>query len=216
VQVLLAGADGDVEVAEPARGDVEGRPAAREHVGVEDHGGVGAALVRLEVVDDRVAARLLLAVAGEAQVDRQRALPGEALRRLQQEEELALVVRDAATQEPLALDGRVERGHAPELERVGRLDVEMPVAEDGRRTVRVLRRADLTDRERRAFPVGQLGRPAGRAQLLAQPFARPPDVVGVRRVGGDARDADPLRQLLDQLGCHGGGAYTAEWWPVAR
>ena len=61
----------DVEVAEPARGDVERRPVALDHPAVEDHAGVGAALVRGEVVDDRMAAGLLLAVAGEAHVHRQ-------------------------------------------------------------------------------------------------------------------------------------------------
>ena len=45
VEVALAGPDPDVEVADPARRDVERRLPALRHVRVEDHAGVGAALV---------------------------------------------------------------------------------------------------------------------------------------------------------------------------
>ena len=61
----------EVEVDEPARRDRELGHAARRHAAVEDQRRVGAALVGGEEVDDRVAAGLLLAVAGEADVDRQ-------------------------------------------------------------------------------------------------------------------------------------------------
>ena len=170
MEVARAGAHDQVEVAEPARGHVEGGHAAGDHVAVEDHGRVGAALVGGEEVDDRVAAGLLLAVAGEAEVDRERALGGELLRRLQQQVELALVVGDAAPVEPLVADRRLERLALPELERVGRLHVEVPVAEDGRRLVGPGRGADLADRERLPLPVDDLGCAAGGADVLAQPF----------------------------------------------
>ena len=92
VQVALAGAQLEVEVDEPARRDVERRQPALDHARVEDDGRVGAALVGLEELDDRVAAGLLLAVAAEADVDRQLAGRGELARGGEQHVELALVV----------------------------------------------------------------------------------------------------------------------------
>ena len=68
VQVALAGPQREMQVAEPARRDVERRHVPGDHGAVEDHARVRAALVRREVVDDRVAAGLLLAVAREADV----------------------------------------------------------------------------------------------------------------------------------------------------
>ena len=84
-----------------------------QHPAVEDHAGVGAALVLRDVVDDRVAADLLLAVEREAEVDRQRARLDEPLRRLEEEPELALVVGDAAPVRPLAADRRARTGRTP-------------------------------------------------------------------------------------------------------
>ena len=71
VQVALAGTQRDVEVDDAARREVERGHVAADHAAVEDDRRVGAALVRLEELDDRVAAGLLLAVAAEAHVHRQ-------------------------------------------------------------------------------------------------------------------------------------------------
>ena len=133
VKVAAAGVDAEVEVDEPARGEVEERHAALEHAGVEDHARVAAALVGFQVLDDRVAAGLLLAVAADPQVDGQLAAGAQLLRRLQEHEELALVVGDAASVEPFVAKRRFERVGLPQLERRRRLDVEVPVTDDGRR-----------------------------------------------------------------------------------
>ena len=77
VEVALARAYLDVEVAQAPRGDVEGRPVARRHLGVEDHARIRTTLVLREPVDDRVPADLLLAVTGDADVHGQPALGGE-------------------------------------------------------------------------------------------------------------------------------------------
>ena len=95
--------------AEAARRDVERRHPATDHAAVEDHGGVGPPLVGLEELDDRVAARLLLAVAGEANVDGQLARLCQLARRREQHVELALVVGDTAGIDVLAADFRLER-----------------------------------------------------------------------------------------------------------
>ena len=169
MEVALARLDPDMEVADSARRDVERRLPAPRHVGVEDHGGVGPALVLADPVDDRVAADLLLAVARDADVDRQRALGGEQRRRLQQQVELALVVGDAACVEPLVPDRRLERRALPQLERRRRLDVEVAVDEHCRRGVGVGRRAQLADRERPLAVVDELALAAGAAHEIAQP-----------------------------------------------
>ena len=114
VEVALAGLDAQVEGGEPAGRDRERRQRARLHAAVEDHAGVGAALVLLEELDDRLAADLLLAVRDEADVDRERSVGGEQAGRVQQHPELALVVRDAARVEPLVADRRLERIRLPE------------------------------------------------------------------------------------------------------
>ena len=128
-----------------------------------------AALVGLEELDDRVAAGLLLAVAAEADVDRQLAGPRELARGGEQHVELALVVDRAAPVEVAVADLGLERIALPELERVGRLHVEVAVAEDGRRARRRRRGADLADRERLAVPVDELALAAGVADERRRP-----------------------------------------------
>ena len=116
-----------MEVTDTAHGDVEPRHVALDHAAVEHDRRIGAALVGGDPVDDRVAPDLLLAVAGDAQVDRELAGGGEQLGGLEQHVELALVVGDAARVEPVVALDELERIRVPELERVGRLHVEVPV-----------------------------------------------------------------------------------------
>ena len=80
----------------PARRDVERGHVAPDHAAVEDDRRVAAALVGGEEVDDRVPAGLLLAVAAEADVDRQLAGLRELARGDEQHVELPLVVDRAA------------------------------------------------------------------------------------------------------------------------
>ena len=68
----------------------------------------GAAIVLTNEVDDRVAADLFLPVAGDPQVDGQRSLLPEQLGGLQQREQLALVVGDAAGVVPAVAFGELE------------------------------------------------------------------------------------------------------------
>ena len=90
----------------------------------------------VDPLDDRVAPDLLLAVEGEADVHRQRTLVGELPRRLDEHEHVPLVVGDAAGVELAVASGQLERRGIPELERVGRLHVEVRIREDRRRGVR--------------------------------------------------------------------------------
>ena len=144
----------------------------RLHPAVEDDARVDRPVVRLEEARDRVAARLLLAVADDAEGHGQRALGRERLDRLQLHPELALVVGDAARVEPLAAHLGGERVALPELERVRRLHVVVPVDEDGRRAGRP---RDLADDE--PSVLAHLGLAAERAHLLGDPVGGARDVA---------------------------------------
>ena len=81
-----------------------------------------------EIVDDRVAAGLLLPVAAEPDVHRQLPGGGQLASGREQHEQLALVVDGSAAVEVLAADLGLERVALPQVERRRRLDVEMAVA----------------------------------------------------------------------------------------
>ena len=92
----------DVERRQPARRELERRARRRRSMPPSKITPASAPRSSCaDVVDDRVAADLLLAVAREAQVDRQRVRLDEPLRRLEDDPELALVVGDAARVRPL-------------------------------------------------------------------------------------------------------------------
>ena len=95
-------------------------------------------------------------------------------------------------------------GRLPEIERIGRLDVEMSVDEHGRRAVGVHRRAKLADRERPAVEVDQLTLAARVPDERREPLAGGADVVLMRRVGADAGDAQPLGELVEPGGVERG------------
>ena len=195
MKVALAGPHPEVEVREPPHGEVEGGHVLSGHAAVEDEAGVGAALVSGEEVDDRVSADLLLAVEGHADVHGKRSFLGEQLDGLQGKVGVALVVDRAAAVQVAVADLRLEGIRLPEIERRGRLDVEVAVEEDGRRVGRPGGGRDLADRERVRLRLDQSGLAPRPAHELADPLARAPHVDGVRRVGGDAGDAQPLGEL---------------------
>ena len=158
MKITATGAHRDVEVAETANRDVEAGDVALDHAAVENDRGVSPTLVGCDPVDDRVATDLLLTVAGEAQVHGQLSGRGEKLRCLEQHVELPLVVCGTTGVEPAVALDELEGRRLPELERVGRLHVEMAVTEDRRRGIGVLRGADLADDERPLPPGDHLGR----------------------------------------------------------
>src|SRR5205814_10137427 len=174
---------------------------------------VRAGVVGGEVVDDRVAADLLLAVAGEAQVDRERVRLDELLRRLEQDEDLALVVGDAARVRPAVPHRQLERLALPEVERRGRLHVEVAVAEDRGRPLGVAGRRDLAQRELLLAERGQLGGAPDPADELADPLPGALHVLAVRRVGTHARNRDELTELVAPGLVHGARLYASRARP---
>jgi hypothetical protein len=111
-----------------------------------------------------------------------------------------LVVGDPAGVEPAVALGELEGRRLPEVERVGRLHVEMRVAEDRRRGVRALGRGQLADDERTpSVPRHDVGRPAGAANPLRDPIRSRLDVLRVVRVRADGGNCDQLGELLAKL-----------------
>src|SRR5450759_1237204 len=201
MQIALAACELEMEVSEAAGGDREGGDVALDHRGVEDQASVGSALVRGQELGDRATADLLLAVADKTDIDRQSVLTGERAGRLEQHEELPLVIRAATPVEPaVPLDER-EGLRLPELEWIDCLNVEMPVAEHGGRLAPA-GGGDLGDDERLPLPADPLGRAARFADLAHEPVAGALDIGGAGRIGAHARDGDPLRQLCQQLSAH--------------
>ena len=203
VQVARARAQDEVEVDETAGGDVELGHAARRHAAVEDDRRVRPTLVGREEVDDLVAAGLLLGVAAHAHVDGKLSRGGELGSRLDQHVELALVVGDAAAEEPAVALLERERVRLPELERVGRLDVDVAVDHDRRPSA--VRGGQVADDQRLRLGRDDLGGAAGSADELGEPLGRAPDVV--RAAPGSALTLgmrDQLRQLVEPGLRHGG------------
>ena len=132
-------------------------------------------------VDDRVAADLLLAVAGDAHVHRQRALGGEQRRRLQQQVELPLVVGDPARVEPLVADRRLERRALPQrraARAAGRRSARRRARSARRR--RPARRASRRSRAAARCALDELALAARGANEVAHPLGRAHDVLLVR------------------------------------
>jgi hypothetical protein len=96
----------------------------------------------------------------------------------------------------LALDERPRVG-LPEVERVGRLDVEMRVHEDRGRGVTV-RGPHLAEHERTPVVFLDLEGPARRGDSCGDPVRGAADVVRVHRVGTHGWYGDQLGELVDE------------------
>ena len=208
VHVALAGLHLQVERDEAARRKPELGLLGTRHPTVEDDAGVRAALVRLEEVDDGMAADLLLPVGHDSDVHGQRVLLAKQLGRLEEREELSLVVGDAARVVPAVPFGELERRRLPELERRGRLDVEVSV-DHHRRSLRAVGvRRDVADDEITLTHWHELRLAAGSLHEVPHPFGGPTHIVEVRRVGAHARNRDEFAQLFDPGLLHGRRVYV--------
>src|SRR5438105_6177160 len=196
MEVALARSHRHLHADEPAGRDAEGGQAGAKEARVEDDAGVRGPVVLPEEVADRVAPDLLLAVAGDADVDRQCALGCEVGGGSQEQVQLALVVGDPARVRPTVPDRELERIALPELDRRWRLHVEVAVREHGRRARGTARRAQLADRQVPVADRRQLAGSTGGADEVAHPLAGAANVFIVRRVGADARNAEELRELV--------------------
>ena len=208
VEVAVAGADVEVERHEAARRDHELRRVPALHPAVEDHARVDRSLVGREKPRDRVAARLLLAVAHHPEGHGQRALACQRRDRLELHPELPLVIGDAPRVEPLAAHLGRERIALPELERVRRLDVVVPVHEHRRGPRRA---GNLADVEPSVLLHLRLA--AERANPVADPVGGAPDVGRVRGIGAHARDREEVAELVEPAGTQ--RFRSGRHWPAA-
>ncbi len=174
----------EMEIQHPANGDRERRQPSPNHRAVEDESRIRRAVVLLDPLHDRVAADLLLAVERETHVHRELAGCGELRGRLDEDQQVDLVVGDAARVKTSVARSELEGRRLPELERVGRLYVEVRVAEDRGRLVGPVGRAHLADHERTAHsPRDDLGRAATVTDPGGNPRRGRLHVRRMRRVG---------------------------------
>jgi hypothetical protein len=195
VEISLEGADRDLGVAEPAQPDLDGRPPGRVVLRVGHDRGVRLDQLRVLVqeLEQHLTPRLLLALDQEPDVDGRLAPLGDGLERLDDREELPLVVGRAARVEVAVTDRRLVRRRVPQLQRLGRLHVVVPVDHHGGlpRHVRALgvhHRVRLT-------PEHPDVAAAERLEVIRDPVGGPPALGGVVRRRGYAGDAEQLGQL---------------------
>ena len=122
--------------------------------------------------------------------------PQPALQRLDVGEHLPLVVGRASSVKIPRPDRRLERRRAPFIERFGRLDVIVPVDQDGAFPRRV---QPVGSDDRVVSGVVQLDvLQSDRAQLAGQPDRATPDIAGMPRLRADAGKADEFGKLSDE------------------
>ena len=139
---------------------------------------------------------LLLALEQERHVDRRRAADRpERLDRVEVHHELALVVGDAAPDEPAVAHERLERRVLPQVERVDGLHVVVAVDDHRRRTGRLVDPA-VDDRMQVGRDHLDLGRPDA-AEAIGDPLGGRDHVGRVLVQGRHAGDARDLEQRLD-------------------
>ena len=198
MHVALAAAQIDLAIDETAKPVANRRHAAVEHRRIRDDDEVGAKLllVRADEIVEVDAAHLFFAFEEELDVHRQAAVLFQMrLDGLEVHEHLALVVGRAARVELAVADGGLERRRLPQVERIHRLHVVVPVEEDGRRA-------------RRAQPVAVDDRVARRVDelhvletdaphLIAAPLRAAPHVRGVLGQRADAGNRQQTFQLVE-------------------
>ena len=198
VQVGAAAAQIDLEVDQAAQPVADRRHAAREHRRVGDDDDVGAQLAacartkssRLTLPTSSSPSRMNFMLTGSVPFCFRCA--STALKCMNT---WPLSSADAARVDLAVAHRRLERRRLPEIERIDRLHVVVPVEEDGRRA-------------RRAEPVAVDDRVARRVDqphvlqadaphLLRAPVGAAPDVGGVLRQRADARDREKRLQLVE-------------------
>ncbi len=201
MQVDVRSHDVDLRVHQAAQAERDGRHVAFEEPGVADDRDIGDETLALrgEPRAEVGRAGFLLALEQVLDVDRQPpARREQATGRHQVGVDLALVVGCAAGQHPVTHDDRLERRRGPQLERIHRLDVVVPVDDDGR-CVRGVEPVGVDDGV--TAGLGHLGMlEAGLGQRIGEPLGGPPAVVCVLGQCRDARDPEERLVRLESGG----------------
>ena len=204
MQIDGGAVQGQLGVAHAAQPVGDRRPVDAQHVGIRDHADVGRELVAMRG-EERLqmrAAAFLLALEEQGDAHRQAAmhrLPGA--QRLDDAHQLALVVDGAARDHtrsvrPVDQHG-VERVTAPQLDRVGGLDVVMAVVEQ----MRGIGRGRMIVRQDDGHAIGRpdTGDHADAAKLIRQPLRAGHGIAGMKRVHPYAGEAQQLVQARDAV-----------------
>src|SRR3989442_11526214 len=201
MEVGLRRADGDLGITEAPQRGVDRRPAGSRvgHVGDEDSVRARALGLASQQIEQHPAPVLLLTLDEKPEVH------GRACRRLdrlQQAEDLPLVVGGAAREQPAVAHARLEWRRGPLVERIGRLYVVVPVEEQRRRAGHLGPDAPH-DGMRATREELHLAAPQS-PQLRRDPFRGGAAVGAVRGKRRNRRDAQKIRELLQQAICvHG-------------
>ena len=197
MQVMVGALHMNLAVDNSAKTHAQGGQARREHLGVADHGRVAlqASGIGLDERLDDIAADLLLAFDHELHVDRELAvLAQEPLDRLDQNDDLSLIVGGAARVNVVAANFRFERSGFPFIQWVRRLHVIVAVAEH-RRLASCLQPLGIHQRIPVAFDKLRV-RDAGLDYGVTDPFRRATDIRGVVGVRADAGNTQERFQFF--------------------
>ena len=203
MQVAVGGVDGDFLGAEAAQAGGDGGCRRIPHVGVADHGDVGAQFFcrLVQKAGQICTAGFLFAFQKDGHRHRQLArdgFPGPA--RLDKGHQLALVIgRAPRVQFARAIgkrdEGGIERVRGPQFQRVDRLDVVVTIEQDrGAGAFAVMAQHD-----RMAPGVADRGIKADRLEVGHMPFGAGAGFSSEGRVGGDGFQPDCLEQAVQHV-----------------
>ena len=203
VQVGGRAGDAQLQRRDAAQAVGESGHAGREHPGVRDGDDIAAQLlaVRGEKLLEMRAADFLLALDEDDEIHGQ---PAGFAQRLADAhdvgKDLSFVVRRAAGKDDAVFDPRLEGRRVPQLQRIDRLHVVVPVDHHGAppRHVLVARDHDGMPRRRMDDHVQ-----ADRLQPPGQPARASRHVRRVRGIGGNAGETEKGEELFDVVGIHG-------------
>ena len=171
VEVALAGSHLDLHHHAAAQPDDNRGSQLVSRPGIEDERAVGPALVRGEPAAHSLAGGLLLTLDQHAHVHRQCPGAGELAGNMEQRQEVALVIRRAASVDPAIAHVRLEGWRGPGGLVAHGLHVVVAVDEDGWRFV--VPAAEFADRKRVATVLGAALRgSAGGDHALTDPIRR--------------------------------------------
>ena len=198
MQIDRSAAGVDLDVQDPAQRAGHHRPVQLVESAVPHQHRIRAQLLAVlaQVLRQRIAGALLLALDEEADVQRQLARPGQVLHGLDRGHVVALVVARPSREQVSVSHVRLERRRLPFVDRVGRLHVVVAVD----RQVRLAGRAvPFGDHDRLAFSrlVDQLRLEAHALETRPQPLGVAQAVGPVLLERADRWDAQLFHQVVE-------------------
>src|SRR5258708_14025918 len=200
MKVAGGAGDFDLVVIESAQAVRDGRRVLRQHGSVGNNESVGLQffLVLLHVIPKADAADFFFSFDQDFHVDGKLAVYFlQRFERLQMEVHLAFVVGSAAAEEISIADGGFERGRSPKLERLGRLNIIVPVKKN-RRLARRFERFGIDERmEICRDDFNRFESCSG--EMVRYPASGPLDIRLVFALGADTGNAEKFGKFREML-----------------